>query len=208
MIVSRISCALENQELPKIAHPNWVPAEGVNVSFDIKHRGTSILLKYMVLEPQVRAVNTGFNSAVWEDSCVEFFLCLEGDDSYYNFEFNAIGTILGAYGPNRNQREAIPEEKLGLIQALPSLGRKVINNMEGDISWELDIVLPVKALCYHKLSDIAGNHARANFYKCGDKLKKPHFLSWNPVLFPTPDFHRPEYFGSLELVSHYRRITP
>ena len=22
---------------------------------------------------------------------------------------------------------------------------------------------------------------RANFYKCGDELQKPHFLSWNPI---------------------------
>jgi len=70
--------------------------------------------------------------------------------------------------------------------------------MEGGISWELDIILPLKALVHHELSDIAGVKARANFYKCGDKLKNPHFLSWNPVRISKPDFHRPEFFGSLE----------
>ena len=198
MIVSRISCAVDNQVLPKIAHPNWVPAEGVNVSFDIRHRGTSILLKYIVQEPQVRALNTDFNSTVWEDSCVEFFISLEGDVNYYNFEFNAIGTVLGAYGPDRNSREWIPKERLELIQTTPSLGREIIENLEGDVQWELDIVLPVHTFCHHQVTDIAGKRARANFYKCGDKLKKAHFLSWNPVLTPEPDFHTPRFFGNLE----------
>ncbi|MDX2432061.1 MAG: carbohydrate-binding family 9-like protein, partial [Bacteroides sp.] len=115
MIVSRVSCATDNVQLPKIAHPNWVPVEGVMVSFDIQHRGTSILLKYLVEEPQVRAVNTNFNTPVWEDSCVEFFLSLERDNNYYNFEFNAIGTVLGAYGPDRHQRESLSKESLELI---------------------------------------------------------------------------------------------
>ncbi len=198
MIVSRISCGINEKQFPKISHPNWVPAEGISVSFDIMHRGTSILLKYMVQEPQVRAVNKDFNSSVWEDSCVEFFISLEGDANYYNFEFNAIGTVLGAYGPDRHRREWIPEESLGLIQTRPSLGREVIANMEGNVKWELDIVLPVKSFCHHKVTDIAGNRARANFYKCGDKLDKPHFLSWNPVLTTEPNFHSPPYFGSLE----------
>ncbi len=198
MIVSRVSCATGENNLPTLSHANWVPAEGVSVSFDIRHRGTSILLKYLVQEPQVRAVNTEYNSPVWEDSCVEFFLALEGDSSYYNFEFNAIGTFLGAFGPDRHQRKPIPEESLELIQVTPSLGREAITNMEGNVSWELDIILPLKSLIHHEFTDIVGVKARANFYKCGDKLEKPHFLSWNPVLTSTPDFHRPSYFGSLE----------
>ena len=40
---------------------------------------------------------------------------------------------------------------------------------------------------------------RATFYKCGDKTAHPHFLSWNPVGTPAPDFHRPDFFGELIL---------
>jgi hypothetical protein len=38
---------------------------------------------------------------------------------------------------------------------------------------------------------------RANFYKCGDKTSHPHWLTWNPVDKPRPDFHLPQYFGTL-----------
>ena len=40
---------------------------------------------------------------------------------------------------------------------------------------------------------------RANFYKCADKSAHPHFLSWSPIDVPSPDFHRPEFFGELIL---------
>ncbi|MDE6269894.1 MAG: hypothetical protein K2M12_03440, partial [Muribaculaceae bacterium] len=43
-----------------------------------------------------------------------------------------------------------------------------------------------------------GKQLRANFYKCGDLLSTPHFLSWNRVDTPHPDFHRPEYFGAIK----------
>ncbi len=38
---------------------------------------------------------------------------------------------------------------------------------------------------------------KANFYKCGDELQTPHFLSWNPIEIEKPDFHRPDFFGTL-----------
>ena len=38
---------------------------------------------------------------------------------------------------------------------------------------------------------------RANFYKCADRTAHPHFLAWNRVDAPAPDFHRPDFFGEL-----------
>ena len=43
-----------------------------------------------------------------------------------------------------------------------------------------------------------GKEIKANFYKCGDELQTPHFLSWNPIQIEQPDFHRPDFFGTLE----------
>jgi hypothetical protein len=197
MIVTRTSCAISEDQYQVLGHQNWVPASGVEVSFDIRHRGTSILLNYFVQEPQVRAVNTEFNSPVWEDSCVEFFIRLEDDPNYYNFEFNAIGTVLGAYGPDRNSRSWLPDEVLQEVQTTPSLGKGIIETLEGDISWTLEIVIPVAVLVQSGITDISGQQAHANFYKCGDKLKQPHFLSWQPVLTDQPNFHLPQHFGEL-----------
>ena len=32
-----------------------------------------------------------------------------------------------------------------------------------------------------------------------DETDYPRFISWNPIDVPSPDFHRPEYFGEIYL---------
>jgi hypothetical protein len=181
-----------------IGHKNWIKSDHVHVSFDIEHDGKNIYLTYYVKEPQVRAVNTMFNSPVWEDSCVEFFFSLKGDESnYYNFEINAIGTVLGAYGKDRNERTWLPSAKLEKIETKPSLGRDPFDLVDAPTDWNLWVRIPIEVLAFSKITDISGADGYANFYKCGDKLKEPHYLSWNPVLSPQPDFHLPRYFGHI-----------
>ena len=67
MIVDKISDGAKAPTKAEhtISNQNWVEAPQVNVGFSIKHDGSSIYLYYQVVEPQVRAVNTGCNSPVW-----------------------------------------------------------------------------------------------------------------------------------------------
>ena len=181
-----------------IAHPNWVDVEDIKVSFNIAHDGTNIYLSYHVEEPQVRAVNTEFNSPVWEDSCVEFFFSPAGNQLYYyNFEFNAIGALLCGYGKDRHQREHLPESVLTQVETIPSLGKEPIGRIWGRTNWDLHVKIPKEVLVFSKIENLSGLKAKGNFYKCGDKLEKPHYLSWEPVRSPDPNFHLPEHFGPL-----------
>jgi hypothetical protein len=183
-------------EVHSIGHKNWVEAEGIRVTFSIGHDGTNIYLSYKVEEPQVRAVNTDFNSSVWEDSCVEFFFAPRGD-CYYNFEMNAIGTLLCGYGKDRHSRQGLDDMVLSKVQTRSSLGRNVIEKTSEITSWKLEARIPVEVLVYSEIEDLTGLEARGNFYKCGDMLDFPHYLSWNPVQTPDPNFHLPEHFGQL-----------
>jgi len=183
-----------------IDHQNWVETKDIKVSFAIGHDGSNIHLLYHVEEPQVRAVNTKFNSSVWEDSCVEFFLSFDGEDAYYNFEINAIGTVLGAYGKDRHKRLHLPDSFLSRIETIPSLGRDPIENLDEPTTWELTLIIPIETFHFSRMETLSGADAQANFYKCGDKLKQPHFLSWKPVLCSKPDFHTPRYFGQLSFM--------
>jgi Carbohydrate-binding family 9 len=202
MIVDRITSITSLPEIAEhsISHQNWVKAPEVNAGFSIRHNGSSIFLFYKVEEPQVRAVNTAYNSSVWEDSCVEFFLSMEGDDSYYNFEINAIGTVLGAYGLDRHERYHISDRLLSQITTIPSLGKEPLGQANRYTSWNIQVKIPIETLSFSVLEDFSGRDAHANFYKCGDKLKHPHFLSWKPVLTSKPDFHQPHYFGQLSFL--------
>jgi len=47
---------------------------------------------------------------------------------------------------------------------------------------------------------LKGKIFRANFYKCGDKLTVPHYVTWNPVGTENPDYHQPEHFGLLKFI--------
>lgn len=183
-----------------ISNQNWVEAPDVHARFSIRHDGNSIYLYYQVDEPQVRAVNTKFNSPVWEDSCVEFFLSFGDDDGYYNFEINAIGTVLGAYGIDRHKRFHLADSLLTQIVTSPSLERKPIENLERRTFWSMQLIIPVRVFHFSRIKKLSGVDAHANFYKCGDKLKQPHYLSWKPVLTSTPDFHTPRYFGQLSFL--------
>lgn len=169
-----------------------------NVSFRIAHTDDAILLHYKVTESSVRAKYGEDNGSVWTDSCVEFFSIPARDGIYYNLECNCIGTILLAAGPERNHREAAPLEITRQVKRWSSLGRDTFEEKTGEWTWEVALLIPYHVFFKHTIKNLDGMNINANFYKCGDELQKPHFLSWNPIEIENPDFHRPDFFGTLE----------
>ncbi len=181
-----------------IAEVNWenYPYRP-EVLFRIAHMGTAILLHYRVNEKSIRAVAPADNGRVWEDSCVEFFIHLSGErDEYYNFECNCAGRLLVEYGiPGK--REHIPVDVTRCVQRWSSLGSESFAERMGNCAWELAMIIPVSVFVRHPISLLDGMTGYANFYKCGDLLTEPHFLSWNPINLPKPCFHCPDFFGKI-----------
>jgi hypothetical protein len=131
---------------------------------------------------------------VCNDSCVEFFFSTEGNSFYYNFEFNCFGVPRVGYGTSRHDNQLVPEKILNRIETHYDFrGRDDKNFL-----WELVIVIPSEVLVKHNVKRFKGMQSRAKFYKCGDKLPKPHYLVWNDIETSKPDFHRSEYFGKLD----------
>ncbi len=164
--------------------------------FRIAHTGKSIVINYRVEEDSVRAVAAD-NGNVWEDSCCEFFSIPAGDGVYYNMECNCAGQMLIGCGKGRENRERAPKEVLDTVKRWSSLGRKPFEEKDAPQQWQMVLVIPTSAYFKHHITSLAGSTIRANFYKCGDKLRKVHFLSWNPIDLPSPNFHCPEYFGEV-----------
>ncbi len=160
-----------------------------------------ILLKYSVNENHVRAVNNEINSEVYKDSCVEFFIST-GDTWFYNFEFNCIGTSYAAYG-KRGDREILDEDVVSRIRTESTLGNKAIPTREIDRSWELNIAIPFSIFQENEFQSPEEHTFYANFYKCGDELPRPHYLSWNPITTEKPDFHQPKYFGEIRFLNKH-----
>ena len=168
------------------------------VKFRIAYDDNAFYLKYYVREKYVRAVNTESNGSVWEDSCVEFFISPSDDGIYYNFEFNCIGTRLLGWGKSREARNLVDPAIIEKIKTISTLGTEPFNEKKGGFLWELTVKIPFEIFVGHKIRNLEGKTLTANFYKCGDKLTEPHYLSWNKIETPRPDFHRPEYFGELQ----------
>ena len=164
------------------------------VSFNIGYGDDAIFVAFFVEEKHFRATYQQTNDPVYRDSCVEFFIGFDEDETYYNFEFNAIGTALVGYGLPGN-RELLPVSLINDIKS--SASNKTVRGNSLPFEWELRLAIPFSLFYKHSISTLKGKICKANFYKCGDELPVPHFLSWNKIIADKPDFHLPQYFGTL-----------
>ncbi|MDO4950683.1 MAG: carbohydrate-binding family 9-like protein [Bacteroidales bacterium] len=158
----------------------------------------ALLLHYRVEEDSIRALCAEDNGRVWTDSCMEMFLspCPE-DGSYYNLECNCIGTVLlGYHDADGNKSRAAYDVTAG-ISRWASLGRSPFAERETEGPWEVALIVPFACYWRHAFRPEAGTQMRGNFYKCGDELRTPHFLSWAPIEWERPNFHLPQFFGQL-----------
>ena len=167
------------------------------VKFKIAYCQDQVLLKYYVREESIMAKETRVNGDVYKDSCVEVFISTNGNETYYNFEFNCIGIPHVGYGPGRANRALTDPEILKLIKVRSSLGNQPFEEKTGGHQWEMMIVIPKECLTHDKDIVLKGLKAHANFYKCGDETSEPHFITWNPIGTEAPDYHQPAYFGEL-----------
>lgn len=161
------------------------------------HNGNQLLVNYRVTEECVRAVAPHDDGNVWEDSCCELFLSPVADGTYYNIECNAAGTLLIGFGAGRADRKRAAMEVLDTVDRWTSMGRAPFANIEGERTWQLCLAIPVSAFFAHNVQSFDGLSVKGNVYKCGDMLPHPHFLSFFPIDIPKPDFHRPDFFGSV-----------
>lgn len=180
---------LKLEEVPWAAEFPYKP----EVTISAAHNAGSILLRFDVVEEDVRAVCLEGNGPVWEDSCVEFFVKSPDSPFYFNFETNCIGTGLAAKRTDRSNCTHFSPELMDRIVRRSSLPVEKAGGGEG--KWNLELEIPFDVLdCGPRPESLM-----ANFYKCGDRTARPHFVSWAPIDTPSPDFHRPEFFGKLNL---------
>lgn len=166
------------------------------VTFAIAHNSDNILLQYKVKENEILAAVTTDNGQVWTDSCVEAFISFD-DAFYYNAEFTCIGKALLGYRPFGGKAIHGSDEVMQSILRKPSLGTQNREKQIGDFYWVLTLVIPRTAFWETDILSFDGLKAKGNFFKCGDNLTTPHFVSWAAIGTPSPSFHQPSFFGEL-----------
>jgi len=171
----------------------WLPDPGVSMSARLCHDSGQLFVSMTAKESNIRQQENGPLDQVCNDSCMEFFLDPLGDGRYFNFEFNPMGNIYLGYGRERGNRARLIFEDYR--------NRFSVSTVSSAQGWSVSFTVPLSFLNIFYPGLILGKGAelRANFYKCGDKTVTPHYLAWNSVEVPAPDFHRPEYFGKIIL---------
>lgn len=152
-----------------------------------------LYIRQTAKEAIVRAELEGPLARVCNDSCLEFFLRPTEAMHYLNFEFNPNASLyLGFRTGRANAVRLIPEKYL------EQFAPKAERTADG---WELCYHIPFAfiQLFFPQWEAKAGLKMYANFYKCGDETPNPHYLAWSPINSATPEFHRPQDFGTLIL---------
>ncbi|HDS84922.1 MAG TPA: diguanylate cyclase [Phycisphaerales bacterium] len=170
----------------------------------VRYDQDAVYMIFRVEDQWVRAVATDTHGAVWKDSCVEFFFTpqAEPSEAYFNLEVNCIGTVLMRYqtAPQRDIR-FLEKDDCRQIKLAASLARRLMAcEIETPVVWTVEYALPVALLRRYAPVEQPRTGAvwRGNFYKCADASSRPHWLSWSPISTASPDFHRPDGFGTLE----------
>ncbi|WP_155907627.1 carbohydrate-binding family 9-like protein [Lunatimonas lonarensis] len=157
---------------------------------------------FRVQDRYVQSKVTEINGPVSTDSCVEFFFSPDTDSplTYFNLEINAGGIPLLHYVKQpRSNYQVLEAEQIRKIEIAHSMPAVVDPEIVKDTVWTIEYKVPLAMLSEHgKVTTPApGVKWKANFYKTGSRTGNPHYFTWNVVDNPRPDFHLPQYFGTL-----------
>ena len=174
------------------------------VRFRIAYSQQMLFIEYYVKEANIKALySEDKDSKPFKDSCCEFFFSPECNNNYYNMELNCIGKGTFAFrrGGRKGPKIAYGEEIMKRIFRYSTLGEAPIETSvkeNGELfEWKLTVAIPLECFTETPMNELQGKTMRANFYKCGDDMPKPHFLTWNRIELDKPDFHTPDFFGAL-----------
>ena len=174
------------------------------VRFRIAYSQQMLFIEYYVKEANIKALySEDKDSKPFKDSCCEFFFSPECNNNYYNMELNCIGKGTFAFrrGGRKGPKIAYGEEIMKRIFRYSTLGEAPIETCgkeTGELfEWKLTVAIPLECFTETPMNELQGKTMRANFYKCGDDMPKPHFLTWNRIELEKPDFHTPDFFCTL-----------
>ncbi len=163
---------------------------------------TDLYVIFKVIDQYVKSIAEEYQGKVYEDSCVEFFFTPADNSSkgYFNLETNCGGVQLFYF----NSKDEIlssdikneDHQKLTVAHSLPKFNNPEIKK---NVTWYIEYKIPFEVISkYYKTGNPKSKTVwRGNFYKCADETSHPHWLTWNKVDNPTPNFHLPQYFGTL-----------
>lgn len=174
----------------ELRHTGWLEEVPVHAWAQLCYDEQGLWVRMEAEESPVRATLREPLDEVYQDSCLEFFLAPDPNDSrYINFEFNPLGNIYLGFGSTR-----------------PTRVRQIVGSIEEvfqpkpfftEHGWGIIYHIPFSFIRNYFLNFEPRGEMAGNFYKCGDLTQQPHYMSWMPMYADIPDFHRRQDFGVL-----------
>jgi len=178
--------------------PKFCPIAEAKMMYD----ENNIYVIFRVQDRYVRCISQDINGEVWDDAAVEFFFAPDSNLPlvYYNLEINCGGTPLMFYNiaPKENYK-VLKEDEIKQIEIAHSLPKKIDPEITDPVTWTLEYRIPVGLLQNYSNVTIPEKDViwKANFYKIATNNSNPHFITWSLINNPEPDFHLPQFFGTL-----------
>ncbi|MFA6945177.1 MAG: carbohydrate-binding family 9-like protein [Pedobacter sp.] len=178
--------------------PNFKPVVEAKMMYD----QDNVYVIFRVKDRFVRSRVQEYNGNVSGDSCVEFFFAPDSELplKYFNLEINAGGTPLIFYVSKPwTEFVKLESSEIKEIEIAHSLPSKVDPEITEPVTWTIEYRIPLSML--GKFSNVTrpapGVVWKANFYKTGSQTSNPNYITWNFVDNPKPNFHLPQFFGTL-----------
>nr|WP_296032793.1 carbohydrate-binding family 9-like protein [uncultured Dorea sp.] len=166
-------------------------------------KGEGFYLKLVCLEKNPLRIYKKNQDPVYKDSAVEAFLKFYSKDKskqevYLNFEMNANGAILAAYGKNKTERMPLKPEAVQKLQCKAEVKED---------QWNVSLMIPIEILedIYGDLELKEGTKFTCNFYKICETVENEHYASYKYVESKNPNFHLPEYFAEAVITTKNKK---
>lgn len=182
-------------------HPWYKGGQKQGTAVRVMYDDQAVYLQFICQDKHSFSKETRFNGDVYLDSTVEFFASIDPakKPDYFNLEINCCGVMHVGFGPGRHDRKLMSEALGKRITVVRSIQTATKEESAADNGWFLAVKVPfdvISEFAGEKVKPAKGTIWKANFYRCGGKTDTQH-ACWNMIGVPTPDFHRPEYFGEL-----------
>ncbi len=179
--------SLDTMSIDKVL---WTEDTGIRAQGQLCYDDKNLYVHLSAVEEDIRAEYTEPLSPVYQDSCLEFFFKMEDSENYFNFEINPNGCLCTQFGPNKSDRINIVRD-----DAVEYFGIQTNRTSDG---WEVFYQIPLSFIQLFYPDYHFEGELKANLYKCGNNTVHKHYLAWNPIDLDLPNFHCPEYFGTLQ----------
>lgn len=136
---------------------------------------------------------------VYKDSALEAFFQFDlKSPQYFNFEFNAKGACIAAFGASRHPRINLTKEQILSLKIQP---------MTTPLGWQIHFFIPEELLRDYQpeANWKRTRHLRCNFYKLSEAPEIEHYASFAPVPGDTPNFHQIQTFADARICDNITR---